>query len=65
MNIGENVSIAENCCLVRVCFSAVSEEEEEGGGGGGAMALARGMKTIGVPGKLLHESEGHTVTVRK
>ena len=41
------------------------EEEEEGGGGGGAMALARGMKTIGVPGKLLHESEGHTVTVRK
>ena len=62
MNIGENVSIAENCCLVRVCFSAVSEEEEEEGG---AMALARGMKTIGVPGKLLHESEGHTVTVRK
>ena len=48
---------------------SVSEEEEEegggGGGGGGAMALARGMKTIGVPGKLLHESEGHTVTVRK
>ena len=30
------------------------------------MVLVRmaGQKSIGIPGKLLHESEGHTVTVR-